>query len=142
MRTALLVTGVGLAVVVGVTATPAVADPHGEYLPLTCSDGRTGWISPAPANGTFTPNFDSTSTAVFKPLSITLTRTLRDASGNVVSSEQAPAQVLGQGRQLERSSVVSCRTGETLTSAQDPDVPPGDTLDLAVVLLGSWTPGR
>jgi hypothetical protein len=138
MRTALtlaLVTGT----MVGV-AVPAAADPHGEFLAMTCSDGRSVSISPAPANGTFTPNFAAGSTAVFTPLSIQLTRTLRDGQGAVLSSEQAPAAVLGQGRQLERRSVVTCWAGESLSAAEDPEVPAGDTLDLAITLLGSWTP--
>jgi hypothetical protein len=124
------------------TATPAAADPNIEFLPLTCSDGRTVLISPAPANGTFTPNFDSDSTAVFLPWSIQLTSTLRDANGDVISVETAPAQVLGQGRQSLHRSAVTCWTGETLTSAQDPEVPAGDSLDLAITILGTWTPAH
>jgi hypothetical protein len=138
MRTAILTT-LALGAVL-TAAAPALADPTTELLPMTCSDATTVSISPAPANGTFTPNFDSRSTAVFLPLSIQLSRTLRDSSGAIVGAEQAPAAVLGNGRQLERRPTVTCSAGETLTSEQDPEIPPGDTLNLAITIIGSWTP--
>jgi hypothetical protein len=139
MRTKVLIALTAGAIAAGATV-PAAADPRREFLPMTCSDGRTVSISPAPANGTFTPNFDAATTGVFIPLSIQVSRTLRDGPGQIVSVDQAPAQVLGQGKQLERARVVACWASETLTSAQDPEIPPGDTLDITVSLLGRWTP--
>jgi hypothetical protein len=139
MRNSVLVS-VATAAMLAAATVPAAADPRGEYLPMTCSDGSTVSISPAPANGTFTPDFDSGSTAVFLPLSIQLTRTLRAPDGQALSVDQGPAQMLGQGRQLQRRQTVTCTSAESLTSQQDPDVPTGYALDLAITLVGTWTP--
>jgi hypothetical protein len=117
----------------------AHADPQQETLPMTCSDGRTLLISPAPANGTFTPDFDTASTAHFQPLRITVDKTVLGPDGAVLSHEEQTS-TLGQGRQLQRRDVVGCAVSETLTSAEDPGIPAGTSLVVEVEMQGVFTP--
>src|SRR3954469_24930865 len=82
-------------------AGPAFADPPQEVLPLTCG-AVTLMVAVAPANGTFTPNFDTASTAVLKPTMITVSKQIYDGTGPAGQAD-IETTVLGKGKQAQRS---------------------------------------
>src|SRR3954453_5581734 len=93
-------------------AGPAFADPPQEVLPLTCG-ATTLMLAVAPANGTFTPNFDTASTAVFKPTLITVSKQVYDGI-EPAGPADIETSVLGQGKQVRRGGSVDCEGSETL----------------------------
>jgi hypothetical protein len=131
--------------VVGATATmvvalgaPALADPAQEAaVPLQCGD-TTLTVAVAPANGTFTPNFDTDSTSVFKPTLLQITKTVRDSQGQQISSDTV-TDVLGQGKQAQRSDAVTCTASQTLPGDWV-GLPSNETLLISVNATGYFTP--
>lgn len=120
---ALGLTGTALAVPLSWGA-PALADPHGELISLTCG-GTTYQVSVA-GNGDYTPAHDLASTKVFIPHAFgEFTGTVRDASGTVVGTETDPATVQGSGKQ---PNDVTCTYTLTFVSdGSDPGFPAGYT---------------
>jgi len=125
-------------------AAPAVADPSQEVLQIDC-DGTTLLMAVAPANGTFTPNFDASSTSVFKPTQITVTKQVFDAD-RPVGSLDVTTSVLGQGKesqgkQAQRRESVVCEGSETLPG-EWVGLPPGQSLVVSMTATGFFTPLR
>lgn len=115
----------------------AYADPHQESLPLDCG-GTTLTMAVAPANGTFTPNFDTGSTAVFKPTQITVGKQVYDQRG-AVGAESVATRTLGQGKQASRVDSVVCRGSETLPG-EWVGLPEGESLLVTMTATGFFTP--
>ena len=116
---------------------PAYADPHQEALPLDCG-GTTLMMAVAPANGTFTPNFDTASTAVFKPTEITVAKQVYDDNGPV-GTEIDTTRMLGQGKQAERADSVVCRGSEMLPGSWV-GLPDSESLLVTMTATGFFTP--
>lgn len=115
----------------------AYGDPHQEALPLDC-DGTTLMMAVAPANGTFTPNFDTSSTAVFKPTQLVIGKQVYDASGPA-GAMIVTTRVLGQGKQALRPDSVVCRGSETLPG-EWVGLPADESLLVTMTATGSFTP--
>ena len=120
-------------------AAPAVADPSQEVLQIDC-DGTTLLMAVAPANGTFTPNFDASSTSVFKPTQITVTKQVFDAD-RPVGSLDVTTSVLGQGKGTQRSESVVCEGSETVPG-EWVGLPPAQSLLVSMTAIGFLTPHR
>lgn len=103
---------------------PALADPHGEVIALTC--GSTTYQVVVSGNGEFTPAHDLNSTKVFVPHAFgPFTGTIRDASGAVVDSFTDPAVTQGSGKQ---PNDVACTYALSFVSdGSDPGFPAGYT---------------
>jgi hypothetical protein len=138
MRTVALLAITAGAVVAA--AVPAAADPAQEVLPFTCTDGHAILAAVAPANGTFTPNFDTATTVVFKPTTIILTRTVYDAAGTPVSST-SDQHSLGHGNaQRSASDLTMCTASENLDAQEDPRLADGQTETVSAAATGFFTP--
>src|SRR4051794_27334721 len=120
-------------------AGPAFADPPQEVLPLTCG-ATTLLMAVAPANGTFTPNFDTGSTAVFKPTSITVSKQVYDGD-QALGPVDVSTSVLGQGKQTQRSGTVVCTGSETLPG-EWLGLPEGQSLVVSMTATGFFTPRK
>src|SRR3954464_4181288 len=120
-------------------AGPAFADPPQEVLPLTCG-GVTLMLAVAPANGTFTPNFDTASTAVFKPRPATGRKRACDGI-EPAGPADIETSVLGQGKQTQRSDSVVCEGSETLPG-EWVGLPAGQTLVVSMTAIGFLTPRK
>jgi hypothetical protein len=116
---------------------PALADPPQESVPFQCGD-TTLLVAVAPANGTFTPNFDTDATTVFKPAALTVTKTVVDAQGQQLSS-QTDTQVLGQGKQAQRTGAVTCTASQTIPG-EYVGLPADQSLAATIVAIGFFTP--
>ena len=139
MRTSTAAVGtfIGAGLLLG-PASPAVADPPRETLALACSNGHALTVATAPANGTFTPVFDTDSTSVFTPTSINATLKTYDGTGALIDT-QTSTQLLGRGN-AGRGAEITCTAAETITSAEDPTIPIGGHRDISVEITGSFTP--
>src|SRR3954451_12472556 len=122
-----------------VVAAPAFADPSQELLPLSCG-GATLMMAVAPANGTFTPNFDTASTRVFKPTQITVSKQVYDGDAPVGAAD-VTTSVLGQGKQAQRSDSVICTGSETLPG-EWVGLPSGQSLVVSMTAIGFLTPRK
>src|SRR4051812_27971501 len=120
-------------------AGPAFADPPQETLPLTCG-GMTLLLAVAPANGTFTPNFDTASTAVFKPTMITVSKQIYEGS-EPAGAADIETSVLGQGKQAQRSDSVVCEGSETLPG-EGVGLPEGQSLVVSMTAIGFSPPRK
>ena len=118
-------------------AVPAHADPQRETVPFHCGD-TTLTVAVAPANGTFTPNFDTSSTSIFKPTQLVITKTVEDSSGQVLSSTTS-TDVLGQGKQATRADTVTCTATQVLPG-EWVGLPADETLVGTVTATGQFTP--
>lgn len=117
----------------------AYADPPQEVLPLTCGT-TTLLVAVAPANGTFTPNFDTASTTVFKPTQITVSKQVYDGD-QALGPTDVTTSVLGQGKQAQRSGSVVCEGSETLPGSWV-GLPEGQSLVVSMTATGFLTPRK
>jgi hypothetical protein len=118
-------------------AAPAQADPQQETVPFRCGD-TTLTVAVAPANGTFTPNFDTASTSVFKPTQVVITKTVQDSTGHILSSNTT-TETLGQGKQAGRRDSVTCTATQTLPG-QWVGLPADETLIGTITATGVFSP--
>lgn len=86
---------------------PAVADPKGSPVTLTCDNGST-YSATLSGNGEFTPAHDLAGTSMVVPTSFGVsTFVLRDASGAIIDSETSPPVSKGSSEK-DRATSVHC----------------------------------
>lgn len=104
------------------TSTPAVADPKGELIPVTCDNATTYWVT-VNGNGAFTPAHDVNSTTMLIPTSFgEFHGVITDDSGTVIDEFTDPASAKGSSTK-PRATSHSC-SFVIVEHFDDPDLGP------------------
>ena len=119
-RTAILVTGIGLAIPLAGAGVAAADPPRGDIFPVVCDNGSTYQVI-GTGNGAFTPAHDLASTSMLIPTAFgEFHATVTDNQGNVIQEETEPPAIKGNSGH-RRATTTSC-TFTISDSFEDPDL--------------------
>lgn len=134
--------GVASALATGTAAADPPADET-ETIELECDNGETYTVVVAPGNGSFTPAFDTDSTATLIPVAFgEFSGEVRDADGNVIEEFDEPGESKGQSAKGLKNPVTCSFTFTEVSDGSDPEFPEGFSFTGSGTVVVRITPGR
>lgn len=120
----------------------AGADPKTPTIPVVCDNGQSYEVV-VNGNGQFTPAHDTSSTAVFIPVSFgTFTGSIRNTQGQVVDIFTEPGSEKGQASKGLKDALSCTYTISEVSDGSDPGFPAGYTFSGTGSVVGKIVPGQ